>query len=152
MTRLLILLMAIVVLPNVCAGQRITMKKTVGGVSFETDTLILSSRQVLEVLENEPLAHEEFRRARLNYSAASVLGFTGGLMIALPVISALVGSSPQWGWAAGGALLILTSLPLVKAFTLHAQHALDAHNNQYTSGITGDFYFSGPGLKLVIRF
>jgi hypothetical protein len=152
MIRTSFFLLALVALTGFCSGQRITMKKTVGGVSFETDTLILSSRQVLEILENEPLPHEEFRRARRSYAAASILGFTGGLMIALPVVSAVVGSAPQWGWAAGGALLILTSIPLVKEFTLHAQRALDAHNKQFSTRVISNVYFSGTGLRLTLRF
>jgi hypothetical protein len=150
MSRTFLLILVVATFQECSHAQEIFMRKTFGGVKFETDTLILSPRLVSEILQDEPLAYPEFSQARRNYNVAGVLGFAGGLMIALPVVSAIIGSDPQWGLAAGGAILILASVPLTKSFTLHAQRALDTHNKAWRLKTTVGF--AGTGVRLSIKF
>jgi hypothetical protein len=69
----------------VCSAQEIKMYKTFGGVRYEMDTLVLGPKQVLEVLKDNPVAFEEFKRAKVNYNVAGVLGFAGGILIGLAI-------------------------------------------------------------------
>jgi len=133
------------------AGE-ITMVKTFGGTRFEMDTLTLSPRQVMEILKDTPLAYEEFKQAKKNYSIAGVTGFTGGLLIGVPVVTLIAGGDPEWGLAIGGAALLFGSIPLNKAFQRHANNALDLHNKKFSSRISTNFYFAGTGFKLRFRF
>jgi hypothetical protein len=133
-------------------GQEIFMEKNFGGVRYETDTLILSSRDVLDILREEPLPYREFKLARKNYALAGVLGFSGGLLIALPVVSAIAGSQPEWILVGVGATLIVASIPLNRAFTRHAQYAIDTYNKTFASRLKTSFHFTGAGARLVIRF
>jgi len=133
------------------AGE-ITMVKTFGGTRFEMDTLTLSPRQVMEILKDTPLAYEEFKQAKKNYSTAGVMGFTGGLLIGFPVGTLIAGGDPEWGLAIGGAALLLGSIPLNKAFQRHANNALDLHNKKFSSRINTNFYFTGNGLRLRFCF
>ena len=116
------------------------------------DTLTLSPRQVLEILRETPLAYEEFKLAKKNYNIAGVMGFSGAILVGVPLISAISGGDPEWGLAAGGAALILGSIPLNKAFQKHANNALDAYNKKFSSRIKTSFFLTGTGFRLKLRF
>lgn len=133
------------------AGE-ITLIKTFGGTRFEMDTLTLSPRQVMTILKDTPLAYEEFKQAKKNYSTAGVMGFAGGLLIGFPVGTLIAGGDPEWSLAIGGAALLLGSIPLNKAFQRHANNALDLHNKKYSSRVNTNFYLTGTGFKLRFRF
>lgn len=133
------------------AGE-ITLVKTFGGARFEMDTLTLSPQQVMTILKDTPLAYEEFKQAKRNYSTAGVMGFAGGLLIGFPIGTLIAGGDPEWSLAIGGAALLLGSIPLNKAFQRHASNALDLHNKKYSSRISTNFYLSGTGFKLRFRF
>jgi len=134
-------------------AQEIKAYKTFGGVRFEMDTVTLSLKQVLEIVKVNPEAYAELKRAKSNYSAAGVLGFAGGVLIGIPLGTALAGGNPEWGLAAGGAGLILASIPFTTAFRGHTMQALDLYNNKgQTSRIKPEFQFYGSGARLIIRF
>jgi hypothetical protein len=146
-------LIILVAIANSSAGQQLYMEKTFGGARFDTDSLTLSLRQVLEVMADNPYAVTEFKRAKLNYSASGLFGFTGGLLIVVPVITAVEGGSPEWSYAAAGGAMILASIPFTKAFYRHAENALEDYNKKYrVSRVKTNFYFTGTGAKLVVRF
>ncbi len=148
------LLFAVVCFPlfGVGQAQQIKMYKTFGGARFEMDTLVLSPKQVLEILKVEPAAYEEFKRAKINYNVAGVMGFSGAFLISLPVVSAIAGGDPEWGFAAGGAALILGSIHFNRVFKGRAFHALELYNNKLTSRLQPSLHFYGTQARLVIRF
>ena len=134
-------------------AQEITMYKTFGGVRFERDSLVLSPKQVMDILREKPLAFEEFKKAKANYNVGGVLGFTGGLLIGFPVGTAIAGGKPEWGLAAGGAALILGSIPFNRIFKARALNALDIYNGRVPSSrIKTDLYYGGTSARLVIKF
>jgi hypothetical protein len=137
---------------QISVAQEIKAYKTFGGVRFEMDTVTLSLKQVLEIVKVNPKAYAELKRAKSNYSAAGVLGFAGGVLIGIPLGTALAGGNPEWGLAAGGAGLILASIPFTTAFRGHTMQALDLYNNKETSRIKPEFQFYGSGARLIIRF
>ncbi len=108
--------------------KTITLYKTFGGVRFERDSLILSPKQVQYMLEEDAIALSLFKKARINSATASILGFAGGVLIGIPVGTALLGGNPEWGLALGGATLIGVSIPFNRLFIRQAQQAIDRHN------------------------
>jgi hypothetical protein len=149
-----LLFLLFVTLSSVGKAQDITIYKTFGGLRFERDSLILSPKQVQYILEVNPAALAEFKKARKNSGIASVLGFTGGLLVVIPVGSALVGGKPEWGFAAAGAALIVASIPFNAAFKRQAQNAVDIYNQQKTSSLLerAELFWAGTGLGIRIRF
>ncbi|MBX2899588.1 MAG: hypothetical protein KF775_08055 [Cyclobacteriaceae bacterium] len=127
------------------------MYKTFGGARFEMDTLVLSPKQVLQILKPETLAYEKFKRAKANYDAAGVLGFVGGALVGFPIGTALGGGNPEWGLAAGGGVLILGAFSLTRVFRSHAYEGLELYNGK-TARIQPQFQFYGTGARLVVRF
>lgn len=128
------------------------MYKTFGGVRYEMDTLVLGPKQVLEVLKSNPVAFEEFKRAKVNYNIAGVLGFTGGVLIGLPIGTAIAGGDPEWGLAAGGVGLLLATIPFNRAYKGRAFGAIELYNKKETSRVKPIFHFNGTQAKLVVRF
>ena len=144
-----------------CYGQSpppgLVMYKTFGGAMFEytkdTTTFTVSPKQVLQIMKDDPLAYQEFKKARLNYSAAGTMGFIGATLIIFPVVTAIAGGDPEWGFAAGGAALLAASIPLNKAFKRHAEGAIDTYNKNHTAfRPRAEYFFSGLGLKVMIKF
>src|SRR6187399_281905 len=85
----------------------IEMKKSFWGVKFHQDGKPLKPKEVLRIMEANPEAHAEFKKAKSNYDAAQVFGAIGGFMVCWPIGTAIGGGDPQWGLAAGGAGFIL---------------------------------------------
>jgi len=134
--------------------QPISMLKSFGGVRFERDTLILSARQVSDLLYDYPEAYDEFKVARTNNTVGTLLGFTGGVLVGLPVGTALAGGQPEWGLAAGGAALILASIPFNRAFNKRAGHALELYNGSLKASHRwrAQMQWHGTGAVLRITF
>lgn len=116
------------------------------------DTLVLSPKQVLEILKVEPVAYEEFKRAKTNYNVAGVMGFSGAFLITFPVVTSIAGGNPEWAFAAGGAALILGSIHFNRVFKGRAFNALELYNNKVTARIQPTLHFYGTQVRLVIRF
>ncbi len=134
-------------------AQEIKAYKTFGGVRFEMDTVTLGLNQVLNIIKENPEAYAEMKRAKANYNAAGVLGFAGGILVGFPVGTAIAGGKPEWGLAAGGAALILASIPFTRSFRGHTMEALDIYNGQQkTSRLKPEFQFYGSGARFVLRF
>ncbi len=133
-------------------NQEIKIYKTFGGVRFEMDTLTLSTKQVLNILSVDPVAYDEFKRAKRNDNISGILGFSGAFLIAFPIGTAIAGGEPEWWLVAGGGGLILASIPFNRAFKGHAVNALDLYNKRFAYRLKPDLYFTGTQLKLVLRF
>jgi len=131
--------------------QEIKIYKTFGGARFEMDTLVLSPKQVLQIVKIEPLAYEKFKKAKANYNAAGVLGFAGGVLIGFPVGTAIGGGEPEWSLAIAGGVLVLGSFSLNNVFRSHAFEAIELYNGK-TARVKPQFQFYGTGARLVVRF
>jgi hypothetical protein len=151
--RIILLLLIISIAACINAQDRTEIKiyKTFGGARFEMDTLVLSPKQVLQVLKIEPLAYEKFKRAKANYDVAGALGFAGGLLVGFPIGTAIAGGNPEWGMAIAGGVLIVGSFSLNSVFRSHAFEAIELYNGK-TARIKPQFQFYGTGARLVVRF
>jgi hypothetical protein len=119
---------------SVAHAQPIEVYKTFGGVQFERDSLTISTKQVAYLLYENPEAYKLFKTARSNATVASLLAFSGALLIGVPLGSALIGGSdPEWGFALGGAAIMATSIPFNKAFQRQTISALDIYNQKHSS-------------------
>lgn len=139
------------------AFEQITMHKTFGSTRFEytkdTVTFSVSPKEVLQIMGDDPLAYEEFWKAKRNYSVSGLMGFAGAALIAVPIASAIAGGDPEWAFAAAGAGLIVGSTQFSKAFNRHAQSAVNTFNKRHTAfRPRADYLFSGTGLKLMLKF
>jgi hypothetical protein len=149
----IVFVLAMICLCTVCSGQQISMYRTFGGVRFEynkEDTVVVSARQVAEILSIDPQVSAEFKLARTNSTVASIFGFAGGFLLAFPVGTAIAGGDPEWGLAAGGAACILASIPFSRAFYKRAASAIDNYNSKQgkTGFLQPELQWKGTGISL----
>jgi len=125
-------------------SQEITVHRAFGGMRFEMDTLTLTHRQVSELLYVNPAASTEFRSARTLNTVSAVLGFSGAVLIAIPVVNAILGGDSQWGMAVAGGALIVGSIPLSVSYKRKAEHAIETYNSGLK--VRGRLYLKGAGI------
>jgi len=135
-------------------SQKIEMYKKFGGVRFMQGDTLLSERQVAMILFKEnKSAYVALKKAKKFNTFSSILGATGTVLIAIPVISAISGGTPEWGLAAGGAGLIIASIPFNRIYKSRILDALDIYNGvQPTSRVQPGFYFGGTRAGLIVKF
>lgn len=135
--------------------KKISIYKTFGGVVYEMDTLQLSSKQVGMLLMQNQEAYHEFKIARTKSTISSILGFSSGLLVAVPLVTAVAGGQPEWLLAAGGGALFLASIPFNSSSKGHALNAIEIYNSKLTSSnhrIKSTLYLNGSSASLIIRF
>ena len=153
MKKLILLVLPLLLAVAPSFAQKIRMYKTFGGVVFERDTFTLSVKQTIMILKSNTEAYNEFKTARTYNTLAGVAGFSGVVLLAVPLINTLSGRTPQWGLLAGGAVLVGGSIPLYAVFRARALNALDIYNGEKpTARIKPEFYFYGTGASLVVKF
>lgn len=101
-------------------------------IFFYQHGIKLTPQQMVEVTASNPEAHRLMRKARTNATVAGILGFAGGFFIGYPIGTAIGGGKPNWGLAAAGAGLLLTSAPFSVSYSRNAKNAM----NVYNSGLT----------------
>jgi len=137
-------------------SQQLTMYHTFGGAHFEyqkdTSLFQVSPRQVSQILFDDPMAYQEFKKAKLHSTLSGILGFLGAGIAIIPVATAIVGGDPEWPFAVGGGALILASIPLGISYKNKAQNAVDIYNSKHSAlGPRPQLFFSATGFRLVIR-
>lgn len=155
MRTLLTFFLTTLVLASAIGQKKLTMYKTFGSVVYQMDTLTLSSKQLMMVLKENPEAYNEFKFAKSKSTISSVMGFTGGLLIALPLVTAVAGGQPEWIYAGAGTALVLASIPFYFSYRGHALNALDIYNATLPSSkikIKTTLYFTGTSATIAIRF
>jgi hypothetical protein len=136
--------------------KKINAYKTFGGVIYElNDSITISTRQVSMLLQNNREAYQEFKIARTKNTIAAGLGFAGGVMIAIPLVTAVAGGEPEWWYAGVGGGLAALSVPFLWSYRARAINALEKYNAKTTTGaarIQPSLFFNGSQAGLLIRF
>ncbi len=134
-------------------AQKIEMYKTFGGVRYLRNDSLLSDPQMSMILyKDNKAAYTEFKKAKKYSVISSIMGFTGGALIAVPLITAVAGGEPEWLFVAGGGALILGSIPFNRIYKARSLHAIDIYNEKLTSRIKTNFYFTGSRAGVVVKF
>lgn len=141
----------------VVCSQQLTLYPTYGGAHFEyqKDTVVyqVSPRQVAQILYDDPTAYAEFKKARTSSTLSAMMGFVGAGLIIIPTATAVVGGDPEWAFVAGGAALIIGSIPISINYRRRAQRAVELFNQKHSAiRPNTHLFFSGTGVRLVIRF
>lgn len=136
--------------------QKITAYKVFGGVVYELDdSVTISPRQVSMLVKKNTEAYREFKLARSKNTIAGVLGFTSGVLTAIPLITSVSGGEPEWWYAAAGVGLAALSVPFLWSYRAHANGALEKYNSGRQSDsacVRPAFFFNGTQAGFLIRF
>lgn len=156
--RVFLVLLVLALGSRVYAQERLMVYKSFGGLHFEyekdTAAYQVTPKQVSQILFDYPDAYQEFKTARAHSTWAGILGFVGAGLIIIPTTTAILGGTPEWGMAAGGAALVAGSIPLSQSYRRKTLSALEKFNARHASSLKPhtEFFFCGTGMRLVIRF
>lgn len=156
--RLLFICFAVLALSLIARAQeRLVMYPGFGTVHFEyeKDTVAyqVTPKQVSQILFDYPEAYREFKTARTHSTLAGISGFLGVGLILFPTATAALGGDPEWGMAAGGAALVIASIPLSRSSRRKSQHAIDLFNQRHSAFVPKPYLrFWGTGASLTLRF
>jgi hypothetical protein len=129
-------------------SQPLEMHKSFGGAHFKRDTIYLSEKQVRDILTADPQASHEFKLGMRNSRLGALFGFSGAILLAMPIITTISGGHPNRILAGGGAVLLGVSIPLSKGSKRHFEAAIDGYNQRQVQQSRTKFYFTGNGLTL----
>ncbi|MBL7864343.1 MAG: hypothetical protein JNK10_05685 [Cyclobacteriaceae bacterium] len=127
-TSLFSLMLLILPLTLLAQQKPIRMEKNFWGIRFYEGETLVRPNQVLKLMESNPAAQAEFKKAMSNYNGSLALSFVGGALIGWPIGTAAAGGQPEWGLAAGGVAVLLLTIPLTSAFTKHTNQAITLYN------------------------
>jgi hypothetical protein len=134
-------------------AQSISMYKTFGGVHYTMADSVLSENQVkMILLESSPKGYQEFKSAKKFSTLSAISGFTGGALVLVPLVTAVLGGEPEWILAGAGAVLVATSFQMSRIYKARALNALDIYNEKFTSRIETHVYFTGMQIGLAVKF
>ena len=156
--RILLVLLVLALASRVCAQERLMVYKSFGGLHFEyekdTAAYQVTPKQVSQILFDYPEAYQEFKKARQHSTWSGILGFVGAGLIIVPTTTAILGGSPEWGMAVGGAALIAGSIPLSQSYRRKTLHAFEQFNARHSASLRPQsrLLFCGTEMRLVILF
>ncbi len=155
----LLVFAALLISAGATAQEQLVLYRTFGGAHFEyeKDTAVyqVTPKQVSQILFDHPQAYAEFKKARRSSTWSGILGFVGAGLVILPTATAALGGDPEWVYAAGGAALIATSIPLGMRYRKKAQHALDLFNERQRGTSLQprtELGIGASGFRLTVRF
>jgi hypothetical protein len=88
----------------------------------------LKPKQLLELMQPNPAAYREMKRAKTNYDVGSVFGFAGGFLLGYSLGSLILNEELEYGAAALGAGLIVISIPFSIGQAKHTKKAVKLYN------------------------
>lgn len=128
-----------------------------GNKFYKGDTLI-GINQVLDEMSSNEGTYNLMLSAKKDNVFAQILGATGGLLIGIPVGTALAGGDPKWALAGIGVGIIGITIPISINFKKKANEAILQHNNLIKSvarlkySPTYKLGFGSNGINFQIRF
>ena len=135
----------------------ILFESGIAGYNYTYQGEKINGTQVLEIIENNTTAYEQFKSANEASVFANIFAVTGILLIALPAGMELTNYEANWSMAWAGSGLIVVSIPLFYKRNKNIPLAIDAYNN-YSSPIKDEsrlelnFGSNKNGVGLCLKF
>lgn len=131
-------------------NDTIKIKKDIGNI-YIYDGKKLKPKQMLSLMEPNPLAYKEMKRAKTNYDVGAVFGFAGGFLVGWSLGALLADKEIDWRISVAGAGLIGISIPFSIGQARHTKRAVKIFNDgrkARTSSI--QFMINGSNNKIGI--
>lgn len=113
----------------------------------------LHMRDVAGIVEVNPEAFREMRKAYNNQNFVQVFSAAGGFLIGWPIGTAIGGGDPKWELLGIGAGLVLVSIPFSNGYKKHAKKAIMLYNEgireENRDKISFNFQVTASGVGMV---
>lgn len=140
-----------------CNAQEIETKKVFGGYLYSQNGEKLTMDEMVKTIESHPEALALMKKAKSQYLIASILGATSGVLIGLPIGSAIAGGDPNWVLAGIGAGVFAVGLPISSGVNKKSRRAVELYNSSLDSSYNQlepefNFVANENGIGLSINF
>jgi hypothetical protein len=134
---LLLLLTTLVLQLQAQQADTITIKSSgMGGQAFYMGDYQLDKEGLKHVISKNGQAYEVLKKGLSQNTWAGILGGAGGFLIGYPLGAALAGAeNPGWGLLAGGAGLVVLSIPIANSAKKNVTKAVRMYNHSLQASL-----------------
>lgn len=127
--------------------DKIEIESSFGGYKYSRNGSDISMGKLVKIMKHDELAYPEIKAAKTKNTMTTILGATGGVLIGIPIGTAIANGKPNWILAGIGAAIIVVSIPISIAGKHQAYRAVEMYNANLT---TQSFHKPKPVFR--IRF
>lgn len=113
------------------SDDTIRLKRIFGGYQFYEGERKLNLKQVVKTMEDHEPSYKQIKSAQSTYTAASIVGVTGGLMVGWSLGFGLNRGEFNGKMAGVGGGLIVISLPITQKFIEKTKQAVVTYNSRF---------------------
>lgn len=141
-----------------CNAQKIEVEKVLLGYKYTQNGNPMSMKDLVKTMEPNQQAFSLIKKAQLNNTFASIIGFVGGFLIGWPIGTAIRGDKANWTLAGIGAGIAAIGIPFSSSANKQARQAVELYNSSFNSAsfykLNSKFKIvaSGNGIGLSINF
>ncbi|MBR9847632.1 MAG: hypothetical protein GYB35_16715 [Algicola sp.] len=137
-----------------CSAQKIEVEKVFGGYKYSQNGEKLSLKELGNVLENNSKSFELYKKGKSNLLFSSILNFSGGFMIGIPIGQSISGKNADWALAGIGTGLAIVGITLSSSANKKIKKSTEIYNENQTSTVYYEFKLNSTsnGLSLSLRF
>lgn len=146
MTRTILTLIFALATLTLCNAQKIEMEKVFGGYKFTQNGNQVTMKDLVKTMESNEQAFDLIKKAHLNNTLSSIIGFAGGGLIGWPIGTAIGGGEANWTLAGIGAGLVAISIPFSSSANKKAKQATELYNSSLNST---SFYEFKPEFEVL---
>ena len=133
MKKILLLFIATLFIAQFSFGQTtqdaIEIRKAWGGLLLFQHGNQLSLNKAAKAMEFSPIAYKEMKSAKTSNQLATIMGLAGGILVGLPIGSAIAGEKPNWALAGVGVGIVVATIPLNRKIKKRVYNAVEIFNN-----------------------
>ena len=129
-----------------CNAQKIEVEKLLLGYKYTQNGNQMSMKDLVKTMESNQQAFNLIKKARLNNTLASIIGFAGGWLIGWPIGTAIGGGKANWTLVGIGAGIVAIGIPISSSASKKARQAVELYNSSLNST---SFYKFNSKFKII---
>ncbi|SDG46718.1 hypothetical protein [Psychroflexus sediminis] len=152
------LFLLLVFASSLCFSQEITVGQDLWGYEFKQGDQELTWKELLAETEPVSESYDLIKRAQSQNILSTILGFTGGALVGIPVGQALGEGETNWVLAIVGGALVGVAIPLSYRSKKYLKEGVALYNAQNKTSFLREFQpevslvGNANGLGLRLRF
>ena len=131
---------------TICNAQQIEMEKVLGGYKYTQNGKQMKMNDLYRTMWSNQQAFGLIRKAKSNYTVASIFGGAGGFLVGWPIGTALGGGDANWTLAGIGLGLFAISIPFSLGVNENVKQAVEIYNSSLGST---SFYQKRPNFTVI---
>ena len=159
MQKFLVFLALLISLPAAAQKQAtvndtLQFKRVFGGYKILLHNKALKNRDVKDLMQAYPPAFKAFRTTRFYNTSATLLGIAGGVLIAIPIGTAIAGGDANWNLAYAGGAMVAVTIPLgifgrkkaLKSVKRYNEYLINPDMHAGEAVLLIGIFSTGPGI------